>query len=392
MEEKILERFIKNHEDIANPKVRAAYGTFAGAVGIGVNFVLFLVKFFVGSITGALSVTADAFNNLSDMASSLISMIGARIAMKPADEDHPFGHGRIEYLAALAVAFLVLKVGFDLLMDSVGKIANPQELKFSAVSVVILVLSIGLKLLLSLLNLKLGKRISSATMLATAMDARMDCLSTLATIVSLLLYAFFGINVDGIIGLLVSVLVLKCGYEIVRDTLEPLIGGSVDNTLDAELKEFFLSHEGVLGVHDLIVHNYGPGTSFASVHVEVSDRMGMNESHILMDGIEKECFRKYKIHLITHTDPINITDPKVVEARALVEEAVKNVNDPLVSCHDVRVVPAAQGKYNLVFDLVVPFSYNPEKLKELTTGIRQYLADHSKDFDVVITIEHSYAS
>jgi len=277
-------------------------------------------------------------------------------------------------------------------MDSVGKIANPQELKFSAVSIVILVLSIGLKLLLSLLNLKLGKRISSATMLATAMDARMDCLSTLATIVSLLLYAFFGINVDGIIGLLVSVLVLKCGYEIVRDTLEPLIGGSVDNTLDAELKEFFMSHEGVLGVHDLIVHNYGPGTSFASVHVEVSDRMGMNESHILMDGIEKECFRKYKIHLITHTDPINITDPKVVEARALVEEAVKNVNDPLVSCHDVRVVPAAQGKYNLVFDLVVPFSYNPEKLKELTAGIRQHLADHSKDFDVVITIEHSYAS
>lgn len=390
--EKILERFIKNHEDIANPKVRAAYGTFAGAVGIGVNFVLFLVKFFVGSITGALSVTADAFNNLSDMASSLISMIGARIAMKPADEDHPFGHGRIEYLAALAVAFLVLKVGIDLLMDSVGKIAHPQELRFSAVSVVILVLSIGLKLLLSLLNLKLGRRISSATMLATAMDARMDCLSTLATIVSLLLYAFFGINVDGIIGLLVSVLVLKCGYEIVRDTLEPLIGGSVDNTLDAELKEFVMSHEGVLSVHDLIVHNYGPGTSFASVHVEVSDRMGMNESHILMDGIEKECFHKYKIHLITHTDPINITDPKVVEARALVEEAVKSVNDPLVSCHDVRVVPAAQGKYNLVFDLVVPFSYNPEKLKELTAAIRQYLADHSSDFEVVITIEHSYAS
>ncbi|MCQ2400662.1 MAG: cation diffusion facilitator family transporter [Lachnospiraceae bacterium] len=387
----LVKKFVKNNDDIGSNAVRTSYGVLAGITGICVNCILFVMKFIIGTITGAVSVTADAFNNLSDVASSLISLVGAKMAARPANADHPFGHGRLEYVSALAVAFLVLEVGFKLLKDSVSKILNPEPIQFSVVSVVVLVLSIMLKLWLSVFNTKLGKRINSQPMLATAADSRNDCLSTMATIVSLLVFSFLSINIDGIVGLLVSFLILKCGVEIAKDTLDPLIGGNVDIELSKTIKEFILSYPEVLGCHDLIVHNYGPSKSFASVHVEISDTTGLEASHILMDGIERDCLKKYGIQLVTHTDPIDVTNPKTIAARECVEKTVKDIGDGRVSTHDVRIVHASEGKFNVVFDLIVPYSYTQEQNRNLTEKIQEKLREIKPEYSVVITIEHSFA-
>lgn len=387
----LVKKFVKNSDDIGSNAVRTSYGVLAGITGICVNCILFVMKFIIGTITGAVSVTADAFNNLSDVASSLISLVGAKMAARPANADHPFGHGRLEYVSALAVAFLVLEVGFTLLKDSVSKILNPEPIQFSVVSVVVLVLSIMLKLWLSVFNTKLGKRINSQPMLATAADSRNDCLSTMATIVSLLVFSFLSINIDGIVGLLVSFLILKCGVEIAKDTLDPLIGGNVDIELSKTIKEFILSYPEVLGCHDLIVHNYGPSKSFASVHVEISDTTDLEASHILMDGIERDCLKKYGIQLVTHTDPIDVTNPETIAARECVEKTVKDIGDSRVSTHDVRIVHASEGKFNVVFDLIVPYSYTQEQNRNLTEKIQEKLREIKPEYSVVITIEHSFA-
>lgn len=391
MTEFLVKKFVKNSDDIGNNTVRTSYGVLAGTTGICVNCILFVMKFIIGTITGAVSVTADAFNNLSDVASSLISLVGAKMASRPANADHPFGHGRLEYVSALAVAFLVLEVGVTLLKDSVSKIFNPEPIQFSVVSVVALVLSIMLKLWLSVFNTKLGKKINSQPMLATAADSRSDCLSTVATIISLLVFSFLSFNIDGIVGLLVSFLILKCGVEIAKDTLDPLIGGNVDIELSKTIKEFILSYPEVLGCHDLIVHNYGPSKSFASVHVEISDTTDLEESHVLMDGIERDCLKKYGIQLVTHTDPIDVSNPETVAARECVEKVVMDIGDSRVSTHDVRIVHAADGKYNVVFDLVVPYSYTQEQNRELTEKIKEKLREIKPEYSVVITIEHSFA-
>lgn len=391
MTELLLKKFVRDHENIGNDEVRTSYGVLAGSAGICVNCILFAVKFIIGTLTGAVSVTADAFNNLSDVASSLISLVGAKMASRPANADHPFGHGRLEYISALAVAFLVLEVGFTLLKDSISKIITPEAIQFSAVSLVVLVLSIMLKLWLSMFNKKLGRRINSQPLLAAAADSRNDCISTAATIVSLIAFQFLSVNIDGIVGLLVSVLILKCGVEIAKDTLEPLIGGNVDIQLSKTIKEFVLSYPEVIGCHDLIVHNYGPSKSFATVHIEISDRMDLQKSHVLMDGIERDCMKKFGIVLVTHTDPIDITNPETIAARECVEKAAAEIGDSRISVHDVRIVHAAEGKYNVVFDLVVPFGYTKERNREITEKLREKLEEIKPEYSVVITVEHSYA-
>lgn len=387
----LLKKFVKDYKNIGNEEVRTSYGVLAGSAGICVNCLLFVMKFIIGTVTGAVSVTADAFNNLSDVASSLISLVGAKMAARPANAEHPFGHGRLEYVSALAVSFLVLEVGFTLLKDSVSKILNPEPIQFSLVPVLVLVLSIMMKLWLSVFNTKLGKKINSQPMLATAADSRSDCLSTVATIISLLVFRFLSLNIDGIVGLLVSVLILKCGVEIAKDTLEPLIGGNVDIPLSRTIKEFVLSYPGVLGCHDLMVHNYGPSKSFATVHVEISDKTGLEESHVLMDGIERDCLKKFGIHLVTHTDPIDVTNPETVAARQCVEKVVTDIGDSRVSAHDVRIVHAAMGRYNVVFDLVVPYEYTQEQNRQITDRIKAELKTIKPEYSVVITIEHSFA-
>lgn len=372
--------------------VRASYGTLAGIVGICVNLLLFAGKFCIGFFAHSISVTADAFNNLSDVASSVVSLVGAQMAKKPADAEHPFGHGRIEYLAAVFVAFLVLYMGVSLLRSSVEKIFHPAQLVFTWVSLLGLLLSIAGKLWLSAFNGKLGTRINSEVLLAAAADARSDVLATSATVVSMLLFRLFGINADGWIGLVVSLLVLRAGLGIARDTLHPIIGSPMDAAFSRELKTYIDKFPGVLGTHDLLVHSYGPTHYFASVHVEVAKNTPFDSVHLLMDRIEKAVGKKFKLQLVTHADPVDVGDPRLREACDAIEAAVLEAGNARLSFHDVRLVDASAGRVNVVFDLVLPWDCSAENRKALLQKIRESVRNGHPNWDCVITLDHSYES
>ncbi|MDO4266371.1 MAG: cation diffusion facilitator family transporter [Eubacteriales bacterium] len=391
MTEFLLRHFVKNADRTEDTGVRTAYGELAGMVGIFLNLLLFLAKLLIGILSGAVSVMADAFNNLSDAASSIISFVGARMADKPADEEHPFGHGRIEYIAAFIVAFLVLQVGFMLLKSSFQKLLHPEELSISAASFLVLLISVLAKLWLSVFNRKLGMRIQSKIMLATAADARSDVFATSATILSLLVFALTGTNIDGLIGLCVSVLVLKAGIDIAKDTLEPIIGERMDPVLSDRIARFVRSYPGVLGVHDLIIHNYGPSHYIASIHVELDSSMSLDEAHLLLDRIEVEAKRKLDLLLVTHTDPIDMQNTETLALRKLVAEAVEKEGGKAVSCHDVRLIKGSHGT-NAVFDLVVPWNYSEEKIHTLIEGIKAQVKGHDKRIRCIITVEHGYGA
>ena len=391
MTEFLLRHFVKNADKTEDTGVRTAYGELAGIVGIFLNLLLFLAKLLIGLLSGAVSVMADAFNNLSDAASSIISFIGARMADKPADEEHPFGHGRIEYIAAFIVAFLVLQVGFLLLKSSLQKFLHPEALSLSWPAFLVLLLSVLAKLWLSAFNQKLGTRIQSKIMLATAADARSDVLATSATILSLLVFYLSGTNIDGLIGLCVSVLVLKAGIDIAKETLEPIIGERMDPVLADRIAGFVKEYPGVLGVHDLIIHNYGPSHYIASIHVELDSNMSLDEAHLLLDRIEVEAKRKLDLLLVTHTDPINVHSAEALELRTLVAEVVEQEGGKAVSCHDVRLVKGAHGT-NAVFDLVVPWNYSEDTIYALVERIKARVRGHDAHIRCIITVEHGYGA
>ena len=291
----LVRHFIKDYEDVDKASVRTAYGMLASVVGIICNMVLFMAKFLIGIFLNSVSVTADAFNNLSDAASSVISFIGVKMAGKPADKEHPFGHGRIEYIAALIVSFLVIEVGITFLKESVGKITTPENLNFQVVSVVILLLSIGVKLWMGIFNRRLGKKIDSKVMMAVFTDSMGDVVTTGATIVSLVFFALTGVNIDGVVGLCVAVVVIWAGVGIARDTLEPLIGQAIDPQIYEEVERFVENYDGILGTHDLIIHNYGPNRSMASIHAEVPNDANMEMVHELIDKIERDAVEKLEL-------------------------------------------------------------------------------------------------
>ena len=275
MTEFLVKHFVKDYEKVEKVSVRTAYGVLASIVGIFCNVFLFIVKFVVGIVLHSVSVTADAFNNLSDAGSSVISFVGVKMAGKPADEDHPFGHGRVEYIAALVVAFLVLEVGFTFLKDSLAKIRMPEELNFQLLSVIILLLAIGVNLWLGIFNRKLGRKIDSKVMMAVFTDSMGDVITTGATILSLVFFKVTGINIDGFVGVGVALVVMWAGVGIAKDTLEPLIGEGVDPELYDKIRKFVENYEGIEGTHDLIVHNYGPNRSMASIHAEVPNNVSI---------------------------------------------------------------------------------------------------------------------
>ena len=287
MTEFLVKHFVKDYENIENVSVRTSYGILASVVGILCNVLLFFVKGAIGFFMNSIAVMADAFNNLSDAGSSVIGLLGVKMASKPADEDHPFGHGRIEYIAALAVSFIILQVGLTLLKDSIGKIRNPEEIKFQTVSIVILLISVAVKFWLGRFNKKLGTKIDSKVMLATAADSMGDVITTSVTIASVLFWKFTGINIDGIMGIIVSLAVMWAGVGIAKDTLEPLIGEAVDPEECEKIKSFVEGYDGIVGSHDLIVHNYGPGRSMASIHAEVPNDVDIEVSHEIIDRISK---------------------------------------------------------------------------------------------------------
>ena len=388
MTEFLVKHFVKDYEKTEKVSVRTAYGTLASTVGIFCNVLLFLMKITIGIMIHSISVIADAFNNLSDAGSSIISFIGVKIASKPADKEHPFGHGRMEYIAALIVAFLVLQVGFTFFKDAVGKIKHPQEIEFNLVSVIVLLLSIGIKLWLGMFNKKLGTRIHSNVMLATAADAMGDVITTSATVVSLLVFQFSGWNIDGIVGIGVSLVVMWAGVGIAKDTLEPLLGQAIPKDVYEKITKFVENYEGILGTHDLIVHNYGPGRSMASLHAEVANDVDIEVSHEIIDRIERAAVKELGVFLVIHMDPIEMRDESVLYVKRQLKETVKAI-DPQVSIHDFRMVDGEE-QINLIFDMVVPFQYDKEKQKDIWRTLRKKVREIDARYRCVIVTETSY--
>lgn len=390
MTEFLVKHFVKDYKDVEKVSVRTAYGVLASIVGIFCNVFLFAVKFTVGLVLGSVSVTADAFNNLSDAGSSVIGFVGVKMAEKPADADHPFGHGRMEYIAALVVSFLVIEVGFTFLKDSVGRIRNPEEMSFSAVSVCILLLSIAVKLWLGLFNRKLGERIDSKVMKAVFTDAMGDVVTTGATIFSLVFFGATGINIDGFVGAGVALVVMWAGIGIARDTLEPLIGEAIDPEEYEKIKSFVESYDGIEGTHDLIVHNYGPGRSMASIHAEVPNNVDIERSHEIIDRIERDAGKNLGIFLVIHMDPIETRDESVLEIRQRTAEILDEL-DPACSLHDFRVVPG-EGQVNLIFDMVIPIEYDEKMRKELPQRLAERVKEIDPRYQCLITVDYDYVA
>jgi len=390
MTEFLVRHFIKDYEDVEKVSVRTAYGVLASFVGIFCNVFLFVVKFVVGLVLNSVSVTADAFNNLSDAGSSIIGFVGVKMAEKPADADHPFGHGRMEYIAALVVSFLVIEVGFTFLKDSVGKIRTPEELTFSLTSVVILLLSIGVKLWLGLFNRKLGEKIDSKVMKAVFADSMGDVITTGATILSLVFFGLTGINIDGVVGLGVALVVMWAGVGIAKDTLEPLIGEAINPEVYEKIKRFVESYDGIEGTHDLIVHNYGPGRSMASIHAEVPNDVDIEKSHEIIDRIEREAGKKLGLFLVIHMDPVEMKDEKVLKIREKTQEILQEM-DPACSIHDFRVV-RGEDQINLIFDMVVPLDYDEETRNELPARLAERLKQVDSRYECVITVDYNFVA
>lgn len=388
MTEFLVRCFIKNSEEIEKVSVRTAYGVLSSVVGIFCNILLFAAKWTIGFLLHSISVRADAVNNLSDAGSSIISLVGVRMAGKPADKDHPFGHGRIEYITALVVSFFIIEVGFTFFKEAVVKIRKPEELKFQAVSVIILVLSVGVKLWMGSFNKKLGRRIDSKVMLAVSADAMGDVITTMATIVSLIFWRVTGINIDGIVGLGVSLAVMWAGIGIAKDTLEPLIGRPVDPLEYEKISKFVGKYEGIIGSHDLIVHNYGPGRNMASIHAEVPNDVSIEVSHEIIDRIERDAVKELGIFLVIHMDPVEMKDEHVLSVRQQVYEILEAL-DPAVNIHDFRMVDGTK-QINLIFDMVVPYEYDIKRQNELKTSLIKLLKITDDRYQCVITVERSY--
>ncbi len=383
----LIRLFIKDRENVESPTVRDAYGTLGSFTGIGCNLLLFIIKCSLGLISGSISIMADAFNNLSDIGSSVITLIGFKMAKKPADPDHPFGHGRIEYMSAFIVSMLILLVGIELFKSSFAKILEPTELTLTYITIIGLIASILIKFWMFLFNRKLAKKINSLSLKATAQDSLNDCVSTLAVLVSLIICKVYGVNLDAYVGIAVALFILWSGISAARDTLSPLLGEPPAPELIKAIESEILKNEDFYGIHDLIVHNYGPGRCFASVHVEVPEDININLCHEQIDACEVEIKEKLGIELVIHMDPISVNDSFTAELRSKVAKKVKEL-DSIFSIHDFRIVPG-EKRTNLVFDVVVPHNY-AKKPAELKEEIGELIKEIDNKYRCVINIDYDY--
>lgn len=384
----LVRKFIKNYENTDTVKVRTAYGVLASLVGILCNVMLFLLKLIIGVLINSISIMADAFNNLSDAASSIISFCGVKLAERPADKEHPFGHGRMEYISALVVAFLILMVGLTLFLDSVKKVISPEKVGFSWIMVVILSISVLVKIWLASFNKVLGNKINSTVMKATSADARNDVFVTSATIISLIVGKYTGFTIDGLTGVFVSVFVLLSGFNIAKDTLMPLLGEAVDKDAYEDITKIVESYEGIVGSHDLILHNYGPSCIMATIHAEVANDSNIEEIHETIDRIERDILSEKGISIVIHMDPVEVSDSNVLKRRDMVEKVINEI-EPDGSIHDFRVVYIGETT-NLIFDLVVPYSYKEEDQQALVLKVTETVSQVDENCQCVITIENSY--
>lgn len=364
-------------------KTRAAYGTLSSITGIICNVFLFITKYAAGVISGSVSITSDAFNNLSDCASCTVALLGGLLASKPADKNHPFGHGRIEYLAAMIIAVFIMLMGFELLSDSVKKIISPQTVKPSAIVFIILAFSIAVKLWMALFNTHLGKTINSSVILAAAKDSKSDIIATSAALISLLTSYFTSLPIDGITGAAVSVFILKSGFDIIRDTLDDLLGKPESSETADAINKLIMSNEKVLGVHDLMIHKYGPDSSFGSCHVEIDGNENFFAVHELVDHIEKQIEKDMGINMTIHMDPVDTESSALRNYKAFTKELIKSLDKGL-TLHDFRV-SKNENCTNISFDLVVPFNcgYKNEQLQSI-------IAEELSDIDPLCKIEITF--
>lgn len=384
--EYLIRLFVRNHENDHDPAVRSAIGSLSGTVGIVCNIFLFLSKLVAGLLSGSMSIIADAVNNLTDASSSLVTVLGFRLARQPADQDHPYGHGRYEYLSGLAVAALILVLGSELAQSSLGRIFSPTPVDFTALTAGILVMSMAVKLWMSFSMTRIGQKIDSAALRAAAVDARNDVLASGAVLLGCMAEQFLNWKIDGWIGLAVAVFILFSGWQVAKETVSPLLGQQADRELVENIRNLILSHDKVLGIHDLLIHDYGPGRCFASVHVEISAKEGVLEGHSIIDHIERDALTELNVNLVIHYDPVVLGDRKQTELRAKAEEAVKLI-DPQLAIHDFRLI--RNSKYNsIVFDLEVPYDLGLSE-EELSLQVKEALRRHGIHCRTVIRFDHT---
>lgn len=383
----LVRRFIKNYQDTKNANVRTSVGKLSGIVGILNNLFLFVIKFLIGTIVHSVSIQADGVNNLTDAGSNIISILSFHLSNKPADKDHPFGHERTETIASLFVGILILVLGFETAKESISKVIHPGSIDFRIASVIILLISIMVKFWMYAYNKKLSKEYDSSLLEATALDSISDVCGTTAVLVSTLLSPVLHFNLDGYMGIVVSGIILYGAYGLLRDMINSLIGEAPDPELVHNIVDMIMAHPVILGVHDMMLHNYGPNKIFASAHVEVDSSKDIFETHDHIDNIEREVKKNMNIDLVLHMDPVKVNDPETELYRAKVVEAIHQI-DPKWRFHDFRIV-SGPTHANLVFDLVIPFEekYTQEEIEEM---LLKHIESDKKIY-LVLTIDHPYA-
>lgn len=382
--------FVRDFENTSNPAVRRAYGILCGVLGIVLNALLFVLKYLAGAMTGSVAVMADAYNNLSDAGSSVVTLIGFRISGKRVDTEHPFGHGRVEYISGLIVAMLIIHMGLDLAGDSIQAIREPIQVAFDGLSLGILAASVLVKLYMAAYNRGVGRKIRSVAMAATAADSLSDAIATLAVLASALVSRFTGLNIDGWTGALVSLMILKAGFGAAKDTINPLLGNPPEPEFVARVEQIVNSYEGVTGIHDLVVHDYGAGRVMISLHAEVPADGDLMQMHDMIDTIERQLTRELGCHAVIHMDPVCVDDAAVSQAHARVAALLREHIDPAVTVHDFRMV-AGPTHTNVIFDAVIPLHITSAD-KALKQEIAQQVHQMQPDWFAVVTIDRPYVS
>ncbi len=383
----LVKTFVKDYEKTDNLKVRERYGTLSSVVGIVCNIILFVAKFAMGTLAGSIAIISDGFNNLSDCASCVVTLFGYKMATKPADKDHPFGHGRVEYLTSLVIAIVIIMVGFELFTGSIDKVLHPTKVTFSYVVLATLIISIVVKVWMGLFNRKLGKKINSSVMLATSKDSMNDVVATSATVVALVASMWTDAPIDGIMGIVVSLFILLSGFDIVKETVDELLGQPADEELVTKLSEMVEENPYALGMHDLIIHSYGPGNLIGSVHIEVDGKGNIMEIHDVIDELERDIYEELGVRMTIHMDPVEMDNELLNECKNMMIGIVKNINKDL-SLHDFRMV-TGPSHTNLIFDLVVPHDCKLNE-KDIKTAINDSLKDKEVKYYTVITFEREF--
>lgn len=385
----IIEKFVPNSDNPQDPYVRESYGKLGSIVGIILNILLSISKILVGIIFSSVSITADGVNNLSDAGSSVVTFIGFKMSGKPADEDHPFGHARIEYLTGLALGIVIIYLGIELIKSSYSKIFEADNFIFSQSMIIVLLISIIVKIWLSYFNFKIGTIISSTTMKATAVDSRNDVIATSTVLISVIISKFTGYQIDGYMGVLVALFIIYSGVMILKDVINPLLGELPEKDFIKQIQTKILSYEGVLNIHDLVVHNYGPNKYFATVHVEVDAKEDILKSHDLIDKIERDFQNDLDINMVIHLDPIVSDDEHVNDLKIKTSNIVKMI-DKNLSIHDFRIVKG-ETNTNLIFDIVVPQNFSMSN-REILKFINKEIKKENENYFAVVTIDKNYTS